>query len=93
MEIELVVSKDYYLLSIDIYKTLSLSSEHRPIPAKEYLEKKYNEYVKLSEKSNLISKRLEDKLAPLPVSLPPTPLSKSSSELSIIIPTDNEPSV
>ena len=66
MEIELVVSKDYYLLSIDIYKTLSLNSEHRPIPAKEYLEKKYNEFVKLMEKSNLITKKLEDKLAPLP---------------------------
>jgi len=85
MEIELVVSKDYYLLSIDIYKTLSLCADHRPIPAKEYLEKKYNEYVKLMEKSNLITKRLEDKLAPLPASLPPTPLSKSSSGLSIVI--------
>jgi hypothetical protein len=78
MEIELVVSKDYYLLSIDIYKTLSLISEHRPIPAKEYLEKKYNEFVKLMEKSNLVSKKLEDKLAPLPPCIvstpPPTPL-------------------
>ena len=75
MEIELVVSKDYYLLSIDIYKTLLLSSEHRPIPAKEYLEKKYNEFVKLMEKSSLITKKLEDKLAPLPPSITQTPLS------------------
>jgi hypothetical protein len=75
MEIELVVSKDYYLLSIDIYKTLSLSLEHRPIPAKEYLEKKYNEFVKLMEKSNLITKKLEDKLAPMPQLITQTPQS------------------
>jgi hypothetical protein len=78
MENELAVSKEYYLLSIDIYKTLSLASAHRPIPAKEYLEKKYNEFVKLMENSNLLSKKLEDKLAPLPpalqVSPPSTPL-------------------
>jgi hypothetical protein len=85
MEIGLVVSKDYYLLSIDIYKTLSLDSEHRPIPAKEYLEKKYNEFVKLMEKSNLVSKKIEDKLAPIPSSIPQTPVSPNKP-LSIIIP-------
>jgi hypothetical protein len=66
MELELITSKDYYLLAIDIYKTLSLLIEHRPIPAKEYLEKKYEEYRKLKENSNLLCKTLNDKLAPLP---------------------------
>jgi hypothetical protein len=82
MEIELVVSKDYYLLSIDIYKTLSLNPNHRPIPAKEYLEKKYNEFVKLMEKSNLITKKLEDKLAPLPPMIMQTP---PSTPLQIVV--------
>jgi hypothetical protein len=85
MENELGVSKEYYLLSIDIYKTLSLASVHRPIPAKEYLEKKYNEFVKLMENSNLLSKKLEDKLAPLPPCIlsspPPTPLQIVVNEL------------
>lgn len=66
MEIELLASRDYYLLGIDIFKTLSLVREHRPIPAKEYLEEKYNEYVKLFENSNLLDKKLIDKLSPLP---------------------------
>jgi hypothetical protein len=69
-DIELTSSKDYYILSIDIYKTLSLSKEHRPMPAKEYLDTKYNEYVKLYENSNLLEKKIVDKLNPLPIELP-----------------------
>jgi hypothetical protein len=70
MENELMSSKDYYLLSIDIYKTLTLGKEHRSIPAKEYLDKKYNEYVKLFENSNLLDKKITDKLNPLPMDIP-----------------------
>jgi hypothetical protein len=73
MEVSLVSQQSYYLLGVDIYKNLSLSQEHRPIPAKEYLERCYNEYVKLTESSNAIIKNLEDKLAPLPVALPKSP--------------------
>ncbi len=69
-DIELTSSKDYYILSIDIYKTLSLSKDHRPMPAKEYLDTKYNEYVKLYENSNLLEKKIVDKLNPLPIELP-----------------------
>jgi hypothetical protein len=70
MDNELTSSKDYYILSIDIYKTLSLGKEHRPMPAKEYLDTKYNEYVKLYENSNLLEKKIIDKLNPLPIDLP-----------------------
>lgn len=66
MENELIVSKDYYILSVDIYKTLTLTKNHRPIPAKDYLDKKYNDYIKLFENSNLLPKELTDKLSPLP---------------------------
>lgn len=72
MENELMSSKDYYILSIDIFKTLSLSKEHRPIPAKEYLDKKYSDYVKLYENSNLIARKIADKLNPLPMDIPPS---------------------
>lgn len=79
MENEMNSQRDYYLMSVDIYKTLSLSREHRPIPAKDYLEKQYNSYCKLIENSNAVMKRLDDRLAPLPNSIklfmPPSPSS------------------
>jgi hypothetical protein len=65
MENALVSQKEYYLISVDIFKTLSLHRNHRPIPAKDYLEKQYNEYCRLVENSNTIAKKLEDKLAPV----------------------------
>lgn len=66
MESELQSSKSFYLLSVDIFKTLTLAEGHRPVPAKEYLETKFQEYVKLIENSNLLSNKLLDKMAPLP---------------------------
>jgi len=91
MENELMSSKDYYILSIDIFKTLALSKEHRPVPAKEYLDKKYSDYVKLFENSNLLSRRITDKLNPLPLDIPlreqtsPNPSCSSNSlEVEVI---------
>ena len=92
MENELVVSKDYYILSVDIYKTLTLSKNHRPIPAKDYLDKKYNDYIKLFENSNLLAKELTDKLNPLPPipptitspPIPPTQLIEDNVALNVI---------
>ena len=90
MENELMSSKDYYILSIDIFKTLTLGKEHRPIPAKEYLDKKYNEYVKLYENSNLLARKMTDKLNPLPLDIPlkeqssPNPSSSNSLEVEVI---------
>lgn len=78
-ENELLASKDYYILSIDIHKTLTLSTQHRPIPAKEYLDKKYNEYVKLYENSNLLCKKIIDSLNPLPEPSPQLIKSTSSN--------------
>jgi len=69
MENELASQQSYYLLGVDIFKNLSLAREHRPIPAKEYLDKCYNIYVKLTENSNAVIKNLEDKLAPLPITI------------------------
>jgi hypothetical protein len=65
MESELISQRDFYILSVDIFKTISLVKEHRPIPAKEYLEKCYNTYCKLIESSNTIASKIEDKLCPL----------------------------
>jgi len=89
MQTALQSQRDFYLLGIDIFKTLSLVREHRPISAKEYLEKQYAEYCKLVESSSVLAKKIEDKLCPLPViisSRPSTPQNYSSkSSLENII--------
>jgi hypothetical protein len=65
MEQSLIANKEFYLLSVDIQKTLLLDRKHRPIPAKDFLEKCYNMYVKLTENSNVIDKKMIDKLTPV----------------------------
>jgi hypothetical protein len=62
MESELTHSRDFYLLSVDIFKTLVLKREHRPLGGKEYLDEKYGVYCKLVENSILVDKVLSDKL-------------------------------
>lgn len=75
MEQSLIASKEFYLLSVDIQKTLLLVRDHRPIPAKDYLEKCYNMYVKLFENSNALDKTLSDKLTTIDESIISTPSS------------------
>jgi hypothetical protein len=65
LESDMISQRDYYLLSIDIYKTLSLIKSNRPIPAKDYLEKSYNMYTKLIESSETLLKKIDDKLLPI----------------------------
>ena len=62
LEADLISSREYYLLSVDIFKTLTLNRENRPIPAKDYLNEIYNKYVKLVESSEALVKKIEDKL-------------------------------
>lgn len=57
--------KEYYLLSVDIQKYLLLDVENRNIEAQTYLEKCYNQYVKLYENSGLVKKELQDALTPI----------------------------
>jgi hypothetical protein len=62
LENDLISQRDYYLLSVDIFKTLTLEKDNRPIPAKDYLEKSYNNYTKLIESSEALTKRIDDQL-------------------------------
>ena len=62
LENDLISQRDYYLLSVDIFKTLSLDKQNRPVPAKDYLERSYNTYTKLIESSSTLSKVKGDKL-------------------------------
>jgi hypothetical protein len=61
--------RDYYLLSVDIFKTLSLDRINRPIPAKDFLEKSYNTYTKLIESSATLNKVKGDKLIPIDLTI------------------------
>lgn len=64
MELEFVSSKDFYILSIDIFKMLSLKPENRGIDMKAFLDEKYQIYCKLIESSNVLDKKMIDKLTP-----------------------------
>ena len=67
MDAELALSKDYYSLSIELYKCLTLSREHRTEEPSSYLDSKYSHYQSLTETSTLLSKRLKlDLLATVP---------------------------
>ena len=81
MEDELVCSKDFYLLAIDIYKILSLLPENRNVDGRSYLDEKYQTYIKLVENSNLLTKTIMDNLTPLPNDCNKLVVSSSSSNL------------
>ena len=69
LENDMISQRDYYLLSVDIFKTLSLDKTNRPIPSKDYLEKSYNTYTKLIESSSTLSRVKGDKLIPIEISI------------------------
>jgi hypothetical protein len=68
MENDMISQRDYYLLAIDIFKTLSLDRELRPLPARDFLEKSYNTYTKLIESSSILAKVKGDELIPINLS-------------------------
>ena len=84
MESELVASKNFYLLAIQIYKTLMLDRERRPVVGRDFLEEVYSEYTKYYGSSALItiSKKTKDKLAQIPLASVKSPSTPVSSEYS-----------
>ena len=67
MELELKQSKEYYTLAIDLFKTLALRRENRGEDGKDYLNKKYGNYIKLCEASNLLKRKMTaDMLTDIP---------------------------
>jgi hypothetical protein len=82
LEVELIGSKEFYILSCDIYKWLSLTEENRVGTPKEFLNESYTRYIKLIETSITLKKRVEDKLMiiePFQIT-PTTPLTASVSQ-------------
>ena len=86
LENHLISQRDYYLLSVDIFKTLSLDRANRPIPAKDFLEKSYNTYTKLTESSATLSKVKGDKLIPIDLNIID---NNDSNEVVVLTPKPN----
>jgi hypothetical protein len=68
MELEITLSKDYYILSINIFKILTLKRENRNIDADSFLDNVYADYQNLIKKSNLMKKKIDDNLL-LPIQI------------------------
>ena len=85
MELELMQSKDFYTLSIDLFKTLSLRRENRGEDGKDYLNKKYSHYIKLTEASNLLKRKLVvDTLTTIPTEcIDETPKGSDTEEIQL----------
>ena len=84
LEVELTSSKDFYILGIDIFRILSLLPENRGVEGKSYLDEKYQVYCKLVESSDVLTKKIKDRLLSVDLSIKdviPSP-SPTSSELS-----------
>lgn len=80
MENELMISKDYYILAIDIFKTLNLTRELRAVGGITFLDETMAKYQKLMEKSNLYERKIHDQLTPIePTLLKSKPLTPRRS--------------
>ena len=88
MEVELVGSKDFYVLSIDIFKYLALERAKRETDEKIFLSDSWTRYTKLIETSYLLKKKVEDKLIALP-DTPSIPNSVSTTELFVDTSSDD----
>jgi hypothetical protein len=71
-------SREFYLLSVDIYKYLALDKRNRITEEKEFLSESWTRYTKLIETSYVLKKKVEDKLSALP-DAPPTELFVDTS--------------
>lgn len=69
MDKEMSQSKEYYTLATDIYRMLRLQSEERGEEGLSYLGKKFAQYTKLKEQSDLMKRKMKhDMMAAIPSS-------------------------
>jgi hypothetical protein len=93
LEVELIGSKEFYILSCDIYKWLSLTPENRISSPKEFLNESYTRYIKLIETSITLKKKIEDKLIEIDQPTPPiTPSIPQSASSDLFVDTSSEES-
>jgi len=87
------MARKFYVLSLEIYKIINLPDEKRGINASDFLNSKYNQYIKLYEESNLLKRRYKkDQLAKMDESLllSDTNSNASSSYNNNIIVSDTD---
>ena len=82
---EIALSREYYVLSIDIYKNLNLPLDIRPDPV-QYLNECYSQYVKLIEQSTLNNKIKKDELLKVEMVDDDSDTMSSSSSTSSMTP-------
>ena len=82
LEKEMVASREFYGLAIDIYKVLSLKRENRNVKAHVYLNDKFTLYEKLVEQSNILETKMKDLLTPVNKSIYDSENSITSSNNS-----------
>lgn len=54
LENESAMAREFYVLSVEIFKMISLPTTQRGVNAIEFLNSKYSHYIKLYEESNLL---------------------------------------
>ena len=79
---EIALSRDFYILSVDIYKNLNLRIENRP-DGTTYLNECYSQYIKLTEQSQLYAKIKRDELLKIDQENDDDTMSQSSSSSSL----------
>ena len=88
------MARKFYVLSLEIYKIINLPDEKRGINSSDFLNSKYNMYIKLYEESNLLKRRYKkDQLAKMDESLLLSDNNSSNSSSSYnnnIIVSDND---
>ncbi len=87
------LSRKFYAIGADIFKTLSLKDENREVKGKQYLTEIFSDYIKLVEKSNILDKKLKDQLLPLPTKLEHSLESSNRLALSLDTPTSSDSEV
>jgi hypothetical protein len=85
MENELLISKDFYLLSVTIQKTIRLDRVNRGASGKSFLDDQFSTYCKLIEQSNLMCENISDQLTLLPINI-----RKVELELNTIVSVNEE---
>jgi hypothetical protein len=60
-------AKDFYILSVDIFKTLSLDRPNRKCEGHAYMEESYALYTKYKSGSALLSTHIQDELEDIPI--------------------------
>lgn len=67
MDTAITLSRDYHILSIDIFKTLSLERQHRKVDSHTYMEHVYGSYTKFKSSSDMLEITIKDSLIEIPI--------------------------